>query len=519
VNPVRMKAAVFDLDGVVTRTASLHAQSWKRLFDEFLQARAEELGAVFVPFTIEGDYREYVDGKPRIEGVRSFLLSREIELPPGEETDPPGFQTAWSLGNRKNELFQALVNERGADVIESTVRFVEELSRQGVRVGVASSSKNCSLVLAAAGLTSLFSAQVDGVESASLGLKGKPAPDIFVETARRLGARPKETMVVEDAISGVQAGRAGAFGLVVGIGDASGWVDLREVGADWIVSAFDHSSLEIAQDWFRYAEYRRPSAIRSWSEMEAVLERGRPMLFLDYDGTLTPIASKPELAVLEEERRSLLRAVARVVPTAVISGRGREDVERLVGIRELAYAGSHGFDIVGPNRAAVTYEIAEWIAPVMEDVEKTLSAEVGGIEGCLVEAKGFSVAVHYRLVSEVRVSSVERIVDRIVDSDTRLKKATGKKVFEIRPALDWDKGKALTVLREALESGSKATIPIYIGDDVTDEDAFAVVRDQGLGILVSPAPKPTAATHTVQGPWEVYEVLERLRRWAERGRQ
>lgn len=518
-NPVGMKAAVFDLDGVITRTAALHARSWQTMFDEFLQARADQRGETFVPFTIERDYREYVDGKPRIEGVRSFLLSREIELPLGEETDPPGFYTSWALGNRKNALFQSLVDEHGADVIESTVRFVEELKRQGIRVGVASSSKNCSLVLASAGLTSLFSAQIDGVESAALGLKGKPAPDIFVETARRLEAEPTETMVVEDAISGVQAGRAGRFGLVVGIGGESERIGLREGGADWIVSAFDRSSLEISQDWFRYAANRCPSAITSWCEMEAVLEKGQPMLFLDYDGTLTSIASKPELALLEEERRSLLRAVARVIPTGVISGRGREDVERLVGIPELAYAGSHGFDIVGPNGAAVMYEIAAWIAPVMEEVEKTLSNEVKGIEGCLVEPKGFSVAVHYRLVSEEHVSGVETIVDRIVDADGRLKKATGKKVFEIRPALDWDKGKALNVLRCALEDDLSETVPIYIGDDVTDEDAFAVVRDQGIGILVSPAPKPTAATYSVQAPWEVFEVLDRLRRWVERGRR
>ena len=507
---VPLEAAIFDLDGVVTLTASVHAAAWKELFDAFLADRAERIGEPFVPFDLKGDYHTYVDGKPRIDGVKSFLASRGIELPEGTPEDGRDEPTAWGLGNRKDGYFQQVLEEKGAEVDERTVAFIHRLLEEGIRVAVASSSKNCGPILDRAGLTSLFEARVDGIVSEEIGLKGKPNPDIFVEAARRVGATPERTIVVEDAISGVQAGRAGDFGLVIGIDRVGAAVALREHGADLVLESFDARSLDMVSAWFAQRAERRPSALREWPELSEKLKGRRLALFLDYDGTLTQIVSRPELAVLSDKRRSILKRLAASYPTAIISGRGRDDVERLVGLANLAYAGSHGFDIVGPGGAVIGHAVADWIEPVMERVAEMVKPRLEGIDGTLIEEKRFSIAIHYRLADEASVPRVESIVDEAVATDVRLKKAHGKKVFEVRPDVDWDKGKALLFLVEALGLDSPNVVPFYIGDDVTDEDAFEVLRERGIGILVSETPRPTEATYWVQAPWEVYALFERL---------
>ncbi len=508
-------AVIFDLDGVVTLTASVHAAAWKQLFDEFLDGRAAERGEPFVPFELESDYHTYVDGKPRIEGVKSFLASRGIELPTGTPEDGPDEPTAWGLGNRKNGYFRAILEEKGAEVDDRTVAFIRQLLDEGIRVAVASSSKNCGPILERAGLSDLFEARVDGVVSEEIGLKGKPDPDIFLEAARRVGATPERTVVVEDAISGVAAGRAGAFGLVIGIDRVGAAAALREHGADLVIESFDERSLDLIEAWFEDRADRRPSALQEWATLGERLVGKRPALFLDYDGTLTPIVAKPELAILTDARRAILNRIAARYPTAIISGRGREDVERLVGLPDLAYAGSHGFDIVGPSGSSIGHAVADWIEPVIERVIGDITSKLARIDGALVEAKRFSVAIHYRLVEEASVPTIEAIVDEAVRTDTRLKKAHGKKVFEIRPDIDWDKGKALLFFLDALELDAPDVVPFYIGDDVTDEDAFAVLQDRGIGILVSEAPRPTKAAYWLQAPWEVYAFFERLLGWEE----
>jgi beta-phosphoglucomutase family hydrolase len=228
-------AVVFDMDGVVTDTARVHALAWKRLFDEFLRGRAEH----FSPFDIERDYARYVDGKPRYEGVRSFLASRGITLPFGAADDSPELETVCGLGNRKNTYFLTELTEGGAQAFPGTVGLVEDLKDNGVKVALVSASRNARQVLEAAGLAGLFEVQVDGVEAASLGLPGKPEPAVFLEAARRLGASPKRTAIVEDSQSGVEAGRRGGFGLVVGVGEGEKADTLRAYGADLVVNTPD----------------------------------------------------------------------------------------------------------------------------------------------------------------------------------------------------------------------------------------------------------------------------------------
>ena len=507
---LHFSGAVFDLDGVVTLTATLHMAAWKRLFDEYLTGLAERSGKPFVPFDSGKDYILYVDGKPRYKGVQSFLESRGIHLKCGDPSDSPETETICGLGNRKDRYFRRLVEEKGVEIDESMLSFIHKLKDRGVEVGVASSSKNCVPILKRTGIEDIFEAVVDGVAAEERGLKGKPHPDIFLECARLMDVDPSETMVVEDAISGVQAGENGQFGLVVGIARGNTGSVLRENGADLVLSIPVDIDIRSIDMWFSNREYRRPSALARWKELQAKLGRRSLVVFLDYDGTLTPIVSRPELARIDENMRSVVRHLADVCPTAVVSGRGREDVTGLIGLDNVYYAGSHGFDIQGPNGSHIQYEVDPTLEPEMEEASRQLGADVDGIEGVIVEDKRFSVAVHYRMAGEKNISRVERAVDRVITEHPRLRKAEGKKVFEVRPRIDWDKGKALLWLLEALGLAGSQLMPVYIGDDTTDEDAFRAIRESGIGVLVSEVPRPTEATYSLQDTGEVAEFLTRL---------
>jgi beta-phosphoglucomutase family hydrolase len=234
--PADVKACLFDLDGVLTQTARVHAAAWKEMFDEYLRDRAARLGERFAAFEVGTDYEQYVDGKPRDDGVRSFLVSRRIELPEGEPDDPPRAETIAGLGNRKNELVQRAIRERGVEPFEGSVRFVEAAQAAGLRRAVVSSSTNARDVLAAAGIDHLFEEVVDGVVAEREHLRGKPAPDTFLVAARALGVGPAEAAVFEDALAGVAAGRAGGFRWVVGVDRADEGDALRSHGADVVVT-------------------------------------------------------------------------------------------------------------------------------------------------------------------------------------------------------------------------------------------------------------------------------------------
>lgn len=232
--PDGVHALLFDLDGVLTQTAKVHAAAWKQMFDEYLRARAAQRGEQFVPFN-DKDYDEYVDGKPRYDGVRSFLESRGIELPQGTPDDPPAAETVDGLGNRKNEIVQKLIHEKGVAPYEGSVRYVQAARDAGLPRAVVSSSTNAHDVLRAAGYDGMFDTVVDGCSVERDHLAGKPAPDTFLEGARQLGVEPAAAAVFEDALAGVQAGRAGKFGFVVGV-DRVGQADaLRQHGADVVV--------------------------------------------------------------------------------------------------------------------------------------------------------------------------------------------------------------------------------------------------------------------------------------------
>jgi beta-phosphoglucomutase family hydrolase len=233
--PAAITTCLFDLDGVLTQTASIHAQAWKTMFDDFLRDWADRTGQPFEPFDRPTDYDEYVDGLPRLDGVRSFLESRGIDLPLGSPADAPEEETIHALGTRKNDLVLELIRRQGVEPYEGSVRFVEAAREQGLHRAVVSSSTNCQDVLVAAGIDHLFEERIDGVVAEREGLAGKPAPDTFLAAARLFGAEPAEAAVFEDALAGVEAGRAGDFRWVVGV-DRTGQAEaLSRRGADVVV--------------------------------------------------------------------------------------------------------------------------------------------------------------------------------------------------------------------------------------------------------------------------------------------
>ncbi len=536
------KAVIFDLDGVVTQTAQTHALAWKSAFDEYLHLREDRDKEPFREFTHEGDYLPFVDGKPRYDGVRNFLESRDIHIPFGGPEDAPDKETICGIGNKKNREFLKILKEKGAEVYPSTIQLIKDLKKNGIRIGVASSSKNCKLILESTKIEELFETRVDGVVSEELGLKGKPEGDIFVTAAHNLGALPCESIVVEDASSGVMAGRNGGFGLVVGVARKNNEEELFRNCADVVVSDLSQVSIEWIQEWFD----RRPRPLfESWGSPDLVegdkaagalkgqaehkIEKGGPVVnpcysagsiqsffrakdlvfFLDYDGTLTPIVRRPELAVMDEKMRRVLKRLSEKYTVSVVSGRTREDVQKLVYIEGLIFAGSHGFDISMPAESMIEPR-AEAAVPVISQVIDRLKKSIISIPGVLIEEKKFSVAVHFRESSESDAEKIAKEVRRIVKPYDKLRIMSGKKVFEILPDIDWDKGRAIRWIMQALGLSWDRSSVIYIGDDTTDEDAFRILRTRGTGVLVSEESKISAADFRLSSTDEVRILLEKI---------
>jgi beta-phosphoglucomutase family hydrolase len=234
--PDSIRGCLFDLDGVLTQTAKVHAAAWKEMFDDFLRERARQAGQPIAAFDPVADYDQYVDGKPRADGTRSFLASRDITLPDGHADDPPDAPTVYGLGNRKNQIVLRRIREDGVEAYPGSVRYVKAVRDAGLPRAVVSSSTNCHDVLVAAGIDDMFDARIDGVVAEREHLRGKPAPDTFLAGARALALKPTAAVVFEDALAGVAAGRAGGFGFVVGVDRVGQAGELKQHGADIVVT-------------------------------------------------------------------------------------------------------------------------------------------------------------------------------------------------------------------------------------------------------------------------------------------
>ncbi len=507
VDPRLHDAVIFDLDGVVTDTARIHAAAWAAMFNEFLERRSATEGEDHAPFT-DDDYRHLVDGKPRYDGVADFLASRGISLPLGDSSDTVE-STVCGLGNRKQQLFLERL-EAGVPVFESTVQLVRKLVDAGVATAVYSASRNCAQILAAAGLKDLFAVRVDGVVADELGLAGKPDPAVLLEAANRLGAVAERTVVVEDAEAGVEAGRNGGFALVIGVDRTGHADDLVRHGADVVVS--DLKEVGVRKGDKRLSAL--PNALRSYGQLIGIINDREPLVCLDFDGTLSEIVSDPDAATLVEGAAEVLKKLAVQCPVAILSGRDLTDIQNRVGLAGLWYAGSHGFELVGPDGSRHDNEAAAAAVPVLERAAGALLDELTDIPGVRVEHKRYAVAVHYRNVSPDCVGRVIAATHKY-GRVHGLRVTGGRKVVELRPDIDWDKGTALTWLRAQIHPTGRV-VPIYIGDDLTDEDAFEAVSFNGVGIAVrhdEDRDRRTAAQYTLDNPIEVREFLRRGGNW------
>ena len=490
----RIDAVILDMDGVLTDTARTHEAAWKTVFDGFLEARD---GSSFAPFTT-ADYRRHVDGKPRLDGVRDFLASRGIELPPGSDGDPPDAMTVRALGGRKNRAFQEHLASHGATPFTDATAFIEQLRQAGLKVAAISASRNAEAVLESAGIRRLLPVLVDGKVAAAEGLAGKPAPDIFLAATTALGVTARRAAIVEDAVAGIEAGRRGGFALVVGLARHGETRDLAAAGADIVVASLDDLKIEGDQPLRDRATL--PDALASIDDFARPAGDRSLSLFFDYDGTLTPIVERPEDARFDEAMRQRVQRLAGQHFVAVVSGRALEDLVERVGLFSIFFAGSHGFELRHPDGRGEEQDEAHAASARLGELGRMLAQRLGSIAGVQLERKRFGLLDIAATFPELTVKA-------------------GKKVFEFVPALDWDKGKALFWILDSAGRKREQTLPVYIGDDVTDEDAFRAIDGWGIGIAVgSDGPPMTAASYRLDDVEAVGRFLDLLAERTERRR-
>jgi len=492
-------AMVFDLDGVITQTQKTHAKAWQRSFDSFMESYYE--GKEFRPFDPNDDYFRFVDGKPRDEGVRSFLASRDITVPEGRQGDDEEALTVLGLCKKKNDIFLKLLHE-GFKVYDASIELILKLNNFGFKTAVVSSSKNCRAILHSANLFHLFDAVVDGTDQVALGLRGKPEPDLFLEALKRINVKPERAAMVEDALPGIEAGKRGGFARVVAIDRHNQKTALKQAGADLVVKELSEMDIE--------ANIKElPSALMSFKKIERKFQNKDVVLFFDYDGTLTPIVSHPKDANLSEEMRDTLIKLSNQCSVAIVSGRGLDDVRSRVDIEGLYYAGSHGYEIEGPG-IQMEYEAAQKYVELFDRLESQLTPEADKIPGALVERKKFSVALHYRNVDAAQRPLIDALAEKYHKLFPQIRIGTGKMVYELRPDLDWDKGKALEYLIDTLNISKRNAKIFYLGDDITDEDAFNAIKSYGLGIIIGEEDRKTGAQYSLKDVGQCLRFLNIL---------
>jgi alpha,alpha-trehalase len=331
------------------------------------------------------------------------------------------------------------------------------------------------------------------------------------EAGGRLGADPSRTVLIADTERGVEAGRQGGYGCVIGLARDGEPEVLETQGADLVVD--DLSELQLAVTRRPLSEV--PTAMERWDAIASLLEGRRVVVFLDFDGTLAPIVDDPEAAAAPPATREALESLARVCTVAIVSGRGLDDVVARVDVPGLWFAGSHGFELQGPDGGQHEQHAVDDALPALDEAEEQLRDELGSAEGVQVERKRFAIAVHTRRADDDASERAEAVVDRIGDGSGELRVTGGRAVRELRPDVDWDKGAALRWVLDQLtdDDAGRPTVAVYAGDDLTDEDALRTVQRDGIGIVVANDDHGDRATYahvTVDGPDRLREVLERL---------
>ena len=394
-------------------------------------------------------------------------------------------------------------------VSDSTVVLVRKLAEAGIATAVHSSGRDCEEALKEAGLDDLFAVHVDGVVADALSLPGQPDPAVLLAATNKLGTTPERTVIVEAAQAGVQAGRKGGFALVIGVDRAGHATELLDCGADVVVD--DLTQVAVRHGYKRISEL--PNALDAYGQLIGVVAGRQPFVCLDFDGTLAEIVAEPDAAKLIDGAATALENLAALCPVAILSGRDLADVRDRIAIPGIWYSGSHGFELIAPDGRHQHNDAAAAV-PLLESAAADLRNELGHIPGVNVEHKRYAVAVHFRNVPPERVAQVVATTHRH-GRRHGLRVTGGRKLVELRPDIDWDKGTALGWLGEQIHQAGRV-LPIYIGDDLTDEDAFDAIRFSGIGVVVrhdEDGDRATAAQFALNNPGEVEQFLRRGGDW------
>ncbi len=500
------KAIIIDMSEVLIHTALISKNAWETVFNDLLKSKN-----IRRPFSDE-DYYTYIDGKPKYERVQSFLDSRSIDLPFGSQSDPLNDNTVCNLEKKKSKLFSKMLKQGEIQLYEKALEKIKYWKEKGLKTAIVSSDETFKKALKASVIKNLFDVKIDGHASRKKGLKEKPEADLYIEAAKELGVAPELCVLFDDSVPGLQAGSKGNFGLVIGVNRRDNRKLLSENGADMVIDDFDE--LDLFNDpeikaWFN--QPIPPFASQYVKIGEAVYEK-TPVLFLDYDGTLTPIVQHPEAAVISDEMQKVLNEGAEKFKVAAVSGRDMDDLKSRIKLDNIIYAGSHGFRISGPDGLFMEHEKSEEILPKLDNMEyKLYQVFSNTIEGVQIERKRYAIAIHYRNARAEDIPFIKNKVFEATENSEGFKIGEGKKILEIKPDIDWHKGKAvLWILDKLGMTDPNEYIPIYIGDDVTDEDAYEALKGRGIGIQVGPGAEPTAAQFRLKNVYQVRIFLKEL---------
>lgn len=469
-------AAIFDLDGVITDTASVHARAWKTTFDAFLEARDKD----FKPFDIEKDYHEFIDGKPRHEGVKSFLQSRDIELPAGSPKDEGEKDTVHGLGNRKNALYNELLEKEGFTIYKDAVERLKQWKAAGIKTAIVSSSKNCKKVLELAQLEHLFNVRVDGVTSEELNLKGKPEPDIFLEAVKRLHVVPQRAVIFEDAIAGVKAGAQGKFACVVGVERKQRKNMLKQHGATEIITSFREIDILVESLPQQFSWDKITSALEHAPEISNKLASKTLCLFISDEVIDPPEESKHEKDRKLKEVRDVLKTLAHHAIVAIIGEHDLSDLKEKLKLNSLYYAGCKGLDISGPD---MKIQLGKEAIPQLDQLQEALKANENGTPA--PECSRKRLLLLCRLSEDEKQAAAQKAYcGKLVAQHDRLRLDERNGELFIHPKINWNKAKTLGLLLEEIEPDETDLLPVYLGNEKKDEEVFHFLFKQGLGIKV-----------------------------------
>lgn len=500
-----VEAIIFDLDAVMKNIAEIHKQAWEYTLNPLLLKRNAH------SFQPEYEYDVFLAGKTRFQGLSDFLQYRKIDIPTGKPGDEVNEETRYGLSKQKNKYFLELIKQEEESIYPDIERQIKKWKKAGMKIVITSSSKNTRDMLRASGLYRYFDMVVDGIIASTLGLRSKPHPDILMEAGRQSSINPENTAVIDVTLSGVRAANDGDFGIVIGINRRGKRKLLLDNGADLVVSSLDDVHIYRSQAEEPQVYQSLPSALKEGEDLFDSIKNHQPAIFFDYDGTLSPIVDHPEDAIISDEMRQKLEELSRHTKVAIVSGRDMEDVKKLVNLEGIIYAGSHGFRIQGPGNLEMEHDESQAIISLLDGAENEINEQIRGMKGVMIERKTYAIAVHYRNIEdESKVDQLKENLEQYVNKNNNLKLGYGKKILELKPNIDWHKGKAVFWLLEALDLNQKEVLPLYLGDDITDEDAFKALADKGIGVLVGRHDEPTAAKYYLRNVYQVRQFIEKL---------